>query len=326
MRALVTTMIAIFALSVLSPDADARRKRRKRRAKKALKATKKTRLGVNKLMGPYKWGMTSDKILGMLETRLRKRLEPKVRATRDPLEQDRKRREMRAAIKKVKKNHVKFTGKRTPWDVSLVDKEFAHKNHEAMVVNWGQRERRFFFFHHNRLWKIFIAFNADLFRGKTFEDFAQAMEARFGPAERKYTTTLSGEAKMDHLAWPAAGNTKLIAYDYTGFYGNFSLVLLDTKEFENVKTGRKLNSPKKDYSDPLVDAVTKGGESTGDTNEDIVDRITGKGSRAPSVTDSAPPAPQPSRPGTRRPTYEAPEKKKPRKKVDPSNPLDGLDI
>ena len=146
---------------------------------------------------------------------------------------------------------------------------------------------------------------------------------QFGKAERKFTVTISGESKMDHLAWPKAGDTMMLAYDYTGFYGNFCLSLIDVNEFGNVKTGRKLNSPKRNYSDPLVEAVTKGGSGK-DANEDIVDQITGKGTRAPSIGGSGSSSSSGSSGSSGGSDSYTPPKRK--KKINPKNPLDGLDI
>jgi hypothetical protein len=304
----------MFAMSLLMDDADARRRRRRKRAKKPV-ATQQTRVGIERLMGKFKWGQSSAKVTSELEKALRAREEPLLKKIKDPLEQDRKRRELMDEIRKVKKSIVKFTGKRTPWDVSLVDKEYAHKNNESMIVSWDKRERRFFFFHHDKLWKMFIAFNADMFQGKTFEDFAKAMEGRFGGAERKYSVTLKGEPVMDHLLWPASRGTVLLAYDYTGFYGNFCLSLFNKAEWGNVKSARQLNNPNKKVVDPLVDSVTKDPGSAEDANEDIVDQITGKGTRPPSVGSSG---------GGGSSAPYTPKKRK--KKLDPKNPLGGLDI
>lgn len=279
MRTLVTTLCLFTATAFLTTalpagSADAR-KRRKKRGR--IKASKRTFTGINKLMGGFKWGDPSKKVITALKKQVRSEEEPALKKIKDPLEQDRQRRAMFAKLKKVDKNHVKFTGKRTPWDVSLVDKEFAHKNNESMVVMWKKRERRFYFFHNDRLWKMFIAFNADMFQDKTFEDFAGVMEGRFGRAQRKFSVTLKGDQKMDHLAWARAGRTQLLAYDYTAFYGNFCLSLVDMTTWRDVKSGRKANSPAGKYSDPLVKAVTTPGGVGRDENEDVVDRITGKG-------------------------------------------------
>ena len=320
MRSLIACLSLFLAFGLATQVAHGQRKKRRKKVKKAPVASKQTHVGIVKLMGKFKWGMKPGKILKDLEVKLTKAYTKKIQNEKDPLRQDKLRKEMFAAIKKLKKNHVKFTGKSTPWDLSLVDKEYSHKNNEGMIVMWEKRDRRFYFFHHDRLWKIYIAFNTAMFKGKTFADFASVMEARFGKAERKYATTISGESKLDHLAWPLAGKTKLKAIDNTSLYGNFCLVLLDKEEQGNVVDGRKLNSPKKKGGDPLVEAVTKDGDSSSDENEDIVDRITGKKSKRPSVSGSSH---TPRRPGTVVTT--PPKKRKPRK-VDTSDPLKGLDI
>lgn len=323
MRALYATICLMFAFSLVCPDVEAQRKRRKRRAKKTKKvaqASEQTKIGINKLMGKFKWGTKPGKILRDLEIDLTKDFKTRIQKERDPLKQDRMRRNMLLAIKKLKKNYIGFKGKHTPWDLSLVDKEFAHKNNEAMIVLWGKRDRKFFFFHHGRLWKIYIAFNTEMFKGKSFADFSGVMEGRFGKAERKYTTSLTGETKLGHLEWPPAGATRLKAIDNTALYGNFCLVLLDIAAQENVLEGRKLNSPNKKGGDPLVEAVTKEGTETVDDNEDIVDRITGKGSKTPASGGSTY---KPRKPGTVVTT--PPKRRKPRK-VDTNDPLKGLDI
>ena len=32
--------------------------------------------------------------------------------------------------------HIRFNGQKTGWDVSIVDREFGHRNSESMVVMW----------------------------------------------------------------------------------------------------------------------------------------------------------------------------------------------
>ena len=53
--------------------------------------------------------------------------------------------------------------------VSLIDREFGHRNEEAMLVMWEKDQRRFLFFWKEKLYKQFIAYNADKFKGMDFE-------------------------------------------------------------------------------------------------------------------------------------------------------------
>jgi hypothetical protein len=323
-----------LALALGAPLAEAAKAKKKvakvAKGKKKLpaQATQQTKLGIEQLMGQYKFGMTSSKVLAMLEKDVNAENYPLIKATSDPMQQDRLRRELMDKLKDLKKSYIQFTGKQSPWDISMVDREFAHKNQESMAVVWTKKDRHFFFFHNDKLYKRYIAFNAELFQGSTFEDFAKKMEDRFGPAERKYTSTLKGEKVMDHLAWPPSGNTLLRAIDNTKLYGNFCLVLVDKDEQENVTAGRRVNSPSKKYNDPLVDAVTKDGGEGGDSEEDVVDRITRRTSKSPPVSDTAA-SPTPTtkkKPGGLPDRDDTPPPPKKQKKVNAKNPLDGLDI
>jgi len=320
MRAIISALAVTLALGFGGGVVEAKAKPKKKAAKKqeALPkvATKETTVAIEKLMGIFKWGMTSQQVMNQLEKDVRAEMEPVIKNTADPLAQDRVRREMMEKLKEIKQRYTKFEGKATPWDVSLVDKEFAHKNNESMVHVFTKKDRRFFFFHNDKLWKLYIAFNSDLYEGKSFEDFAGAMETRFGRAQRKFAVTLKGEQKMSHLSWPPSPTTILRAIDETGFYGNFCLVLTDKNELPVVRSGRKVNSPKREYSDPLIDAVTKDGgtEGTGTGGgEDAAPSdsgSSGKGKKGKGIVK----------------TDDEPTKPEKKKKVNEKNPLDGLDI
>jgi hypothetical protein len=326
MRAIISGLVLVFALGCIgNAEAAKGKKKAAKKEKVPAVATKQTTMAIEKLLGAYKWGLTSSTVMSQLEKDIRTQMEPVIKGTQDPLAQDRVRREMMDKIKDLKKSQVKFEGKPTSWDVSLVDKEFGHKNGETLIPVWGKDERKFYFFHNDRLWKLFIAFNAEKYEGKTFEDFAQAMENRFGRAERKYTATLKGDAKMSHLSWPPSATTILRAIDNTVMYGNFCLVLSDRNELQSVRAGRKANSPKKDYSDPLVDSVT--------AKKGVTD------TEAPPVSeDGVPPADDTSKGkgkgkkgkkggGEKVDTSDdSATSGKKQKKINEKNPLDGLDI
>ena len=81
---------------------------------------------------------------------------------------------------------------------------------------WEKDQRRFLFFWHDKLYKQFIAFNAEhpVFAGKSFDDFAKLIQNRYGPAEMKFTQMRpSDDMKLDHLEWPASGDYQLYAID-----------------------------------------------------------------------------------------------------------------
>lgn len=310
MRSTRNAVLLLVVGLLFGPGAEARKRRRApARAKVASKQTEKEVTG---LLGEFKWGMHANQVIGQIEKEIRTAYKKQIEDEKEPYKQDQLRSERDAAIKKLKKDYVHFEGKSTPWDRSLIDHEFAHKNNESLVVRWGDRDRKFYFFHDGRLWKVYIAFNADLYRNKTFEDFAGVMERRFGPAERKYKMNLKGEAELSHLEWPPAGRTTLIAIDNTDFYGNFCLALIDRKAAAEVRRGRKVNSPKQRYSDPLVEAVTRKEPARRSGTEDIVDRITGKPVKVP--------------PSAGNETGGAPDRPAPPSREKHKSGLDGLDL
>lgn len=285
MRAAKWLSLLVAIATLVSVSAEARRKKSKAPAKPT--ASKQMVKEVAHLMGKYKWGMPSNAVLNLLANEIRRDYKEQLKEEKEPLRQDKLRRRMAEEIAKLRKDHVKFTGKATPWDVSLVDKEFAHRNNESMLVRWGRRDRRFYFFHADKLWKIYIAFNSDLYRDKTFEDFAGVMQRRFGPAERRFRKTLRGASELSHLQWPRAGTTSLMAIDNTEFYGNFCLVLLDGKAAQRIKAARGRAAPAQQHRDPLIDAVTKPGGKSKATSGNVVEQITGRRIDAPKYDDTA---------------------------------------
>lgn len=324
MRAWIPSLAMVLAVSLAMPDAEARKgKPPAKKAKPEAKpeATQETRAAVTKLLGEFKWGMPMDKVMDMLELSLRAVYEPKIQNEKDPLVQDRLRKEMLAKVKELRATHIRFEGKRTPWDVSLVEKEFAHKNDESMIYSWGDKDRRFYFFYHDKLYKIYIAFNQELFKDKTFEDFAQVMEARFGKAERKYSATLTGDPVLDHMEWPPVEGTMLRAIDNTGFYGNFCLVVEEISTAERVKGNRDV-ARSSGTGASLVDSVLEGKENVDDPNADIVDQITGKDSSAPVPGEVK----KKKRKVETSPGDVSPETPKKKNKVNTADPLDGMDL
>ena len=321
MRCCHKWLSAMLLLMVVfsTAEAEARKARRRGKKKKPAVVSKDSAAAIKKLMGVFHWGQTDDKVLSIIEDQIRASYKPRIRKEQDPLLQDRIRKQMGEDLLKLKQGVVAFKGPQTPWDVSLVEKEFAHKNDESMLVRWAKDDRRFYFFHRGKLWKIYIAFNSELFRGKTFNDFQRVMERRFGRAEARWKLDLRGNSEMSHVEWPPVGRTSLLALDETAFYGNFCLVLIDRSGAATVRQARAMNAPKRKYSDPLVNAaIGKRGGGSADPNSDIVDKLTGKRKGAKSST----PTKRHVRPDEVAP---APTRKTPRRGKS-GDPLGDLDI
>ena len=127
----------------------------------------------------------------------------KLKATTDVAAQDRIRKDRKAELARVKATYVTFEpNKPSPWDVSIIEDEFAHGTGESMMERWenegGKNNRRFFFFYEGKLWKMFISLDVSILPEdkKNFETFQGVMQAQFGAGRRR--------GRHDHLAHAGA--------------------------------------------------------------------------------------------------------------------------
>ncbi len=269
-----------LALSILPATPSLAKKPVKKPPASVVKeAAPQTARAISELMGKFKWEMTPDEAMKVVSDEIAARYDEKIQKETIPAKQDKWLREKNEALTKMKDSYVRFSGQKTGWDVSIVDREFAQNNDESMFVIWEQDQRRFLFFWHEKLWKQFIAFNGEnpIFKDKTFDDFADIIQKRYGPAAmtfRKQRT--SDEQTLDHLEWPPSGDYVLWAIDLTTFYGNFCLSLQRKSVMGDIEKARGENSPRQKGGNAVIEAVTKGDEKAGDANADIVDEITGR--------------------------------------------------
>jgi len=276
-------LIAALALLVASPARSAPKKKKAEvavAAKPTPSVPTANEKAVLELMAPWKWGMSVDETLGVLAKQLADRKAPELAKITDVYERTKIGKDIRATVEDVRRTTIKFEGQRTGWDVSIIEGEFLHKNGESMMQYreidpaTGRDQQRFFFFKDGKLWKQFIAFNMEAYKGKTFADFRAAMEARYGKGLPIVKTDREGKQKTVAVAWRAPG-TYLRAIDLMQFYSNFCLAFSDetverTMEAERQARASKMVTPRA--------SVTDGGEDrVNDPNADVVDRITKQG-------------------------------------------------
>lgn len=280
--------LALVAVTVGGTPAQAKPKPKA----EAPKEVAKTARAISELANRFTWGMSEADVLKIILDDVNARFDEKIKKERDAFKQDAVRKQLLDAIEQVKQNHVQFDGHKTGWDVSLIDREFGHKTGEAMVVMWEKDQRRFLFFYQGKLWKQFIAFNADhpAFAGKNFDDFAEIMQRRYGTAEvsfKKQRTT--DEQTFDHLEWPPAGDYILWAIDMTALYNNFCLSLFQKSVVPLIEKARKDIKQDDDSSTDLVKKALEMDSSNKDPNADVVDDITGRQMPRPAPTPAKTP-------------------------------------
>src|SRR5882724_10219938 len=140
---------------------------RKPAPKRAMPVSAEHRKALAKLGGGFKFGMTRDEVIAVFSKQLDEEYDERIKATTDIPTQDRLRRDKKNEVNRLQQSYVSFEdAKPSPWDVSIVDAEFAHNTGEAMLERWekqgGLNQRRFFFFFDGKLWKMFISLDLSI--------------------------------------------------------------------------------------------------------------------------------------------------------------------
>ncbi len=313
MKSLVVS--ALCALAVASPAAA-----KKKPAAAVPQASAQTAGAIGKLARGFKWDISHEDAMKIVAADIAARYDDKIKKETIAAKQDLLLKKKNEELEKLKDGYIKFDGQKTGWDVSIVDKEFVHKNDESMLVVVEENQRRFLFFWNDRLWKQFIVFSGDhpLFAGKTFDDFADIIQKKYGPASVVFKSKrTSDEQTLDHLEWPPSGDFLLWAIDLTTFYNNFCLSLMKRSALKPIEVARNHNNPQAKRGNAIVDQVLRGDEMKGDANADIVDEITGR-----TTTHREQPTALPSDTGT-----SSPKPKKPSSEPSKSeDPLEGMKL
>jgi hypothetical protein len=160
-------------------------------------------------------------------------------------------REANDAYARIKDNFVVFDGYITGWDVSPVAPEFRHGSHEAMLVVDGEASRDFYFFINNRLWKFYRELKQETFAGQPFDAVADALQRKFGPAERSFASRGEDAPAGPVLSWSQQG-TQLVA---TKRGAHYCLIFEDEKTLQHLAVLRKNALPRHKERSGAIDAV-----------------------------------------------------------------------
>ena len=279
--ALCAILVACFVgIGGIADAKGKKRKGKKKKAKTAQKVSPENAKSLSMLMGPYKFGMTKTDILKILSKQINRKFAAKIKDTDDVYSQDKLRKRKSKEINRIKKSFVSFQGKKSGWDVSIIDDEFAHRTDESMMVHWeneGRRDqRRFFFFQDGRLWKMFIALDSKMLRAeqRKFLYFQDIMEKRYGPAVI-HTMKRRGVDEATHISWRTPQH-RVRAIDKLQFYGNFCLSISEPGQEDALVALRDSVRPAK-TTNKIIDAVVskEGVDDTPslDENKNVIDDL-----------------------------------------------------
>ena len=279
----LTGLACLLCLFAVTVDAQRGRSRRRRGQRAATPAAAPRSAAIAEALGELSWGMEPRAVHSHFSTQITE--DYRVRLSKAPgaIEEDRIRREQSDAIRRLRESYVRFTGTRTGWDLSFLRGEFTHGNEESMLVYRDENSQNFYFFIGGRLWKWYKAFDANVFEGRSFEEFAAAVQGRFGEAADRSGRLTPEGPQQRWLEWQDA-NTRLRAIDQTRFYGFYCLVFEDKSTLNRLDTLRANTVEAGNTGGhALVESVMipDDGETGGDSNADIADRITGNIRRRP---------------------------------------------
>ncbi len=202
------------------------------------------------LYAGFKFGMSKDEVIGALQKKIDEKYEDKIKQTTDVAAQDRIRREKKAELQRIASSYITFDGKRTGWDVSIIEAEFAQNTGESMMDQWenqgGKNQRRFFFFYDGKLWKMFVSLDVSILPEdkKNFDTFKGVMESKYG----------AGNIDPGLITW-YAGEFDVRAVDRLKDYDALGLVIEDPHVKSQVEAVRAEHAPAKKDTPAVIKAV-----------------------------------------------------------------------
>lgn len=284
-RLIIGAVLAVLAIGILTYGSEAQRRRPRGQQQQRTQQAPQS-AAIAPALGDIRWGMSNRETFQHFRNEVVKRYQPRLTKAGGAIEEDRLRHEMNEEIQRIRRSYVRFNGQTTGWDVSFLRDEFTHRNNESMLVVRDGNSQNFYFFINDRLWKWYKAFDASVFAGQSFTQFAQALQGRFGRAlPREGRMTDRGEEKR-WLEWQDR-NTRLRAIDENRFYGFYCLVFDDKDTLRNLDSLRTNRSARGTGNHALVEAVVSDDSEATTANQDIVDRITGRLRRRTDAPEEA---------------------------------------
>jgi hypothetical protein len=248
----LASMLGVAVPLIAPGDAGAKpaaKDARKARPKKPVSAAHKKTLA--ELYGGFKFGMTKDEVIAQFSRQLDARYDGLIKATTDIAAQDRLRRQKRDELDRLQSTYISFEpGKPSSWDVSILEGEFAHGTGESMLERWenqgGKNQRRFFFFHEGKLWKMFVQLDVSILPEdkKSFATFQSVMESKYGP----------GEVDPGKITWRAS-EFDVRAIDKLKTYDALALVIEDPRVRKEVVAMREAKAPPPRETSSVIKAM-----------------------------------------------------------------------
>lgn len=247
-------------------------------------ASNKSPSALEESMGTIEWGWTPKQVYRQLKKDIEASYQEPISKTTDAIEEDRLRHKMAQETRQIRDSFFEFDGTPSAYDSGYLKGEFTQNNGESLLRVRTKNTQDFFFFINDKLWKRYRAFDTSVFEGASFDQFANALQKRYGKAKKKKGVLVPGEEPTQWLEWKEP-RVQARAVDNNEFYGFYCIVLEDPKVASRIDALRKNKPAATKDGGSLVDMVAA--ENGDDHNADIADRITGEIRRqeTPSIDD-----------------------------------------
>lgn len=232
-------------------------------------------IGVASLIKGFEWGMSADAVLGKLGEAISKSFDAKLAAAKNPMDQDRIRKERSEQISELKKEHIRFAGStKHKWGVSLIQYEFEDDNGEEMIwVREGAKLQKFYFFKDDQLWKIVYAFSKEKWPGKDYEAVVEdSFKKWFGvnPAAKVKQDPKTAAVLLRYNEWTGEKSEIVRSFDMTEVHGVVMVAVIDGVQEAGI--GERLPNIKGEHKfSETVGDVLGGSDVAYDENGNIVE-------------------------------------------------------
>ncbi len=229
-----------------------------------------------KFMEGLEWGASHEDVIRYFERRYWAEFAQEKKHIPDPIRIEVLRRRTQAKIDGLRSHYVTFDAGSSAYKVSIIEGEFARGTGESVFRVDDRDFQRYYFFIHDKLWKIIIAYSILYAKANPMPEAIVELSKELGKPKE---IEKSGDT-VSSATWEDEGH-RIRLVDQSMFFGTYTLVITDRKTEDRIGELRGqvpgLEAPASDV-DGEVDALISGIDSDDDPDddEDVLQDIVGK--------------------------------------------------
>ena len=205
--------------------------------------------------------------------RIRTRYQERMLAERDAVEKDALKKRMKEVLEALSLNSTDFDGKALGYNASVIGRDFAQNAGESLYVVEKGRNRVYFFYGNDKLWKVAIVIGG----GVDYDALSEQLAVLYGPGKR-------GAMPRDGASFVTTWTSKRIRMTLSDEQRVFKAYVLrwtDLALEKEVMAFRKRSGVTVGASAPRIDhgeedILGAALEDGGDAHDNVVDDILGK--------------------------------------------------